>query len=73
MISHGGQTIGKRVLGIKVVLENGDPLDLKQAFLREFLGKSVLGVFVLGYFWMLFDKNNQCWQDKVAGTVVVSK
>ncbi len=25
----------------------------------------------LGYFWMLWDKEKQCWHDKIAGSVVV--
>ena len=25
----------------------------------------------LGYFWMLWDREKQCWQDKIAGSVVV--
>ena len=72
MIMHGGSTIGKRVLGIKVVSENGQPLTLMQAFLREFLGKSIFGVLIIGYLWMLFDQKKQCWQDKMGGTVVIT-
>lgn len=71
MISHGGATFGKRALKIKVIREDGGILTTTEAFLREFLGKAVLGVFLIGYLWMLIDKNKQCWQDKVGGTVVV--
>lgn len=72
MISHGGKTLGKQALGIKVIAENGQSLSVNQALLREFLGKTVMGVFIIGYFWMLFDKKKQCWQDKIAGTYVIA-
>jgi len=28
-------------------------------------------VFLLGYLWMLWDSEKQCWHDKFAGDVVV--
>ena len=70
-ISHGGQTLGKKLVKIRVVTAGGYKVDGSKAFLREFLGKGVMGMFVIGYFWMLFDKRKQCWQDKMADTVVV--
>jgi uncharacterized RDD family membrane protein YckC len=27
----------------------------------------------LGYFWAIWDKDNQAWHDKIAGTVVVKE
>lgn len=71
LLSRNGATVGKRLAGIRVVSADGSPLSGKQAFLREFLGKSVMGMFVIGFFWMLFDAKKQCWQDKIAGTLVV--
>jgi len=71
LISHGGQTLGKKLMKIKVLTVSGYEVDGSKAFLREFLGKGVMGMLVIGYFWMLFDKRKQCWQDKMADTVVV--
>ena len=70
---HGstGQTIGKMACKIKVVQENGDPLNYMKSFLR-WLGY-VLSTIVLyiGFFWVAFDKNKQGWHDKLANTFVI--
>ena len=70
--SPSGQTLGKRVLGIRVIdYATGGPLGYGKAFLR-YIGRIVSGaVCVLGYLWMLWDKEKQTWHDKIAGTVVV--
>lgn len=66
-----GQTLGKRVLGIKVVRTSGGPLGGGVAFLR-YLGHIPSSlVFGLGYLWMLWDDERQTWHDKIAATVVV--
>jgi uncharacterized RDD family membrane protein YckC len=66
-----GQTIGKRVLGIRVVKLNGGELGIGGGVLR-YVGRipSAL-VCGLGYFWALWDDEKQTWHDKIAGTVVV--
>jgi uncharacterized RDD family membrane protein YckC len=67
-----GQTLGKKVLGIKVVKkETRGPPGYTSAFLREIIGK-VISVVVLGLgcLWVIGDKNKQAWHDKIAGTVV---
>ncbi|KKQ92103.1 MAG: RDD domain containing protein [Microgenomates group bacterium GW2011_GWC1_39_7b] len=72
-IGAKGQTLGKMALKIKVVRAgtNEAPGYLK-AFLREVVGKFISSfVFLLGFLWMLWDKNKQTWHDKIAGTVVV--
>ena len=38
------------------------------------IGYHVSSIFCgLGYIWAIFDKNNQTWHDKLAGTYVVRK
>ncbi len=72
-IGAKGQTLGKMALKIKVVKvgTNEAPGYLK-AFLREVVGKFISSfVFLLGFLWMLWDKNKQTWHDKIAGTVVI--
>lgn len=68
-----GQTLGKKVLGIKVVKKDSQQAPgYMSAFLREVVGKFVSGiVFGLGYLWMLWDKDKQTWHDKIAGTIVI--
>ncbi len=70
--SNSGQTIGKRLLGIRVIdFGTGGPIGFGRAVIR-YLGRIVSGlVCFLGYFWMLWDKERQCWHDKFANDVVV--
>lgn len=69
--SRTGQTIGKTMLGIKIVGTDGKPLSGGQAFLR-FIGYLVSGiVFALGFIWVLFDRKRQGWHDKISGSYVV--
>lgn len=72
-IGKSGQTIGKRALGIKVMVKDSDvPVGYLNAFLREVVGKLVSGLVLgLGYFWVIWDKDKQGWHDKIAKTVVV--
>lgn len=67
-----GQTLGKRALGIRVIdFRGGGPIGYARGFLR-YIGRFVSSiVFLLGYFWMLWDKEKQTWHDKIATTVVV--
>jgi len=72
-IGAKGQTLGKMALKIKVVTAgtNEVPGYLK-AFLREVVGKFLSSfALLLGFLWMLWDKNKQTWHDKIAGTVVI--
>lgn len=69
-----GATYGKRICGIRVYDINGAPqIGYGRAFIR-YLMKIVSAIpLYLGYFWMLWDKEKQCWHDKVAGDVVVPR
>ncbi len=70
---HGtyGQTFGKMAMKIKVVNEDGTPLDYRKAFLR-WLGYFLCDLtFYIGYLWAAFDHRKQGLHDKVCRTVVV--
>jgi uncharacterized RDD family membrane protein YckC len=67
-----GQTIGKRALGIRVIdFRAGGPIGYGRGLLRTIARYLSAIVFFLGYLWMLWDREKQCWHDKIAGTVVV--
>jgi uncharacterized RDD family membrane protein YckC len=66
-----GQTIGKKVMGLKVVPVGGGKMDIVKALLR-YVGYFVSSIFLIGFIWILFDKNGQGFHDKIAGTKVVS-
>lgn len=67
-----GQTLGKMLVGIKVVNAQGNIPGLGGAALREVLGKLISAIVLfIGFFWIAFDNNKQGWHDKIAGTYVV--
>jgi uncharacterized RDD family membrane protein YckC len=67
-----GQTLGQMALGIRVVgLDNGGSIGYGRAFLRWLVSLISAAVILLGYLWMLWDKEKQCWHDKAANDVVV--
>ena len=70
--SPSGQTIGKRMLGIRVYdLRQGGPIGTGRAIGRYFARIVSAIPCLLGYFWMLWDKEKQTWHDKLVGSVVV--
>ena len=70
-----GMTPGKWLLGEKVVEKlTGNFPGFWRMILRETIGKFVSGIFLgLGYFWAIWDKDNQAWHNKITGTVVVKR
>lgn len=70
-----GMTPGKWLLGERVVEKlSGSYPGFWRMILREIIGKFVSGLVLgLGYFWAIWDKDNQAWHDKIAGTVVVRR
>jgi uncharacterized RDD family membrane protein YckC len=67
-----GQTLGKMALSIRVVdFDTGGPIGYARGAVR-WIGRYLSSiVFLLGYFWMLWDKEKQTWHDKLANDVVV--
>ena len=66
-----GGTPGKRLLGLRVVNNDGDEPGLAAGLVRYLVTLiSALALF-LGYLWMLWDGQRQTWHDKAAGTFVV--
>jgi uncharacterized RDD family membrane protein YckC len=67
-----GQTVGQMAMGIRVIdFTTGGPIGYGRALIR-WLVSIVSGVVILiGYLWMLWDREKQCWHDKAANDVVV--
>ncbi|HEX2259918.1 MAG TPA: RDD family protein [Actinomycetota bacterium] len=69
-----GQTPGKQLLKLRVVRANGQRAGFGSMLLREFIGKLISTViFMLGFIWILIDKDHQGWHDKLASTFVVQE
>jgi uncharacterized RDD family membrane protein YckC len=67
-----GQTLGQQAVGIRVIsFETGGSIGYGRAFIRVISAYLSAVVIVLGYLWMLWDGEKQCWHDKLAGDVVV--
>ncbi len=64
-------SFGKYFMGLKVVDEYGDRLNIKQSFIRNFSKAISYFVLWLGFIWILFDPKRQGWHDKIAKTLVV--
>ena len=75
---HNGQTVGKQAMGIRVVRENGQPMTIPSAIVRETLGRQLISLLSYGlylfpdYLWPLRDSRNQALHDKIARTFVVA-
>ena len=65
-----GQTLGKRVMGLRIVRTDGERLRLGNALRRE-IGYVISSILFLGFLWILFDNQRQGFHDKLAGTFVV--
>ncbi len=70
--SSRGQTPGMSAVGIRVISFDGSgSIGYGRAFIRWIAGYLSYLVLFLGFFWMLWDKEKQCWHDKLASDVVV--
>ena len=66
-----GQTVGKRLFGLRVVELTGKPLGLITCFGRYGGYAAGLATGGLGFLQVLWDPNRQAVQDKLAHTVVI--
>ncbi len=69
-----GYTIGKGVMGIKLIGEQtGQPIGAGMAFLRQLLHFVDSLPCYLGYLWPLWDPKRQTFADKILSTVVIEQ
>lgn len=66
-----GQSLGRKFLNIAVLNENGTPIGVGRAVLREVFGRWISAmVCYIGYLNAFWDKKRQMWHDKIAGCYV---
>lgn len=72
LVGSRGQTVGMTAARVRVIdKDGGGNIGYGRAFVR-WIGMYISALFIfLGYFWMLWDSENQCWHDKMANDVVV--
>ncbi|MFN2136803.1 MAG: RDD family protein [Candidatus Promineifilaceae bacterium] len=66
-----GMTIGKALMGVRVVRMNGQPLILTRCIRRYFAFILAALPFFLGLLWVLVDDRRQGWHDKLSDTCVI--
>ena len=73
-VKRNGQSIGKKLVGIKVVRTGGTPVTLGRVFWRRNFLNSALGIIpIYGFLDVLFifGESRQCVHDRIADTIVV--
>jgi len=71
-ITMNGQTIGKRVLKLRTIRNNGQPITLKHSAIRN-LFRVFIDMFGLGMVFIFFSKEHKRLGDYVASTIVVEE
>lgn len=66
-----GQTIGKKLVGLKVVNDNFKDISMGQAFIRFFVGIIDFNCLLIGLFISLGNKNKKRLGDIAAKTIVI--
>jgi uncharacterized RDD family membrane protein YckC len=66
----GGQTIGKLIVGVRVVVGNGELPPLGTAFLRHLAYFASAAIFALGFVMAALRADKRALHDLIAGTRV---
>ena len=73
--AFNGRTIGKSLMGLRVVTDQGVPISGIQAILRNVVGSTdgILGCYMLGFTSMFLTRKFQRLGDLAAGTMVIQE
>ncbi len=66
----GGQTLGKRIMGIRVLRSDGARVRLKRSVIR-YIGTWLSLPLFWGYLLVLIDNRRQAFHDRLADTIVI--
>lgn len=67
----GGQTLGMRVFGLRLVKDDGSPLSFVIAIVRWFALLVSFLALGIGVLWVAFTAQKKGWHDLIAGTSVL--
>jgi uncharacterized RDD family membrane protein YckC len=68
---HGGQTLGMKTWKIKLISNDSQTINWKQALIREITAIFSWLCLGLGFFWSVFDKNKRSWHDISSNTTLI--
>lgn len=71
-MTMNGQTIGKRILGLRAIRENGQPIGFSESLIRGLI-RSSADMMYIGMIIIFFHPMHKRLGDMAAGTVVVSE
>jgi len=69
--STTGQTVGKAVMGLRVVTTDGKRMGVRRSFIRTLCYTISLAPLGLGFLWVLGEDRRRAWHDKIAHTYVL--
>jgi uncharacterized RDD family membrane protein YckC len=68
---YRGATPGKMLISAKIVDAKSFGPPATGQLIGRYFAYILSSFFLLGFFWIAFDKRKQGWHDKLAGTVVI--
>lgn len=72
-VNWNGQTVGKKIMKIRIVKEDGGKVEYTTAIVRYICYFISAIPLFLGYLWVIWDGKKQAWHDKIASTVVIKE
>ena len=69
--STTGQTVGKAIMGLRVVTTDGKRMGVRRSFIRTLCYTLSLAPLGLGFLWVLGEDRRRTWHDKIAHTYVL--
>jgi uncharacterized RDD family membrane protein YckC len=69
--THGGQTLGMRAWRLRLTDRHGGRVGIVAASRRWLASLLSLGAMGLGYVWVLVDREQCTWHDRLSGTRVI--
>jgi uncharacterized RDD family membrane protein YckC len=71
LLSNSNKTIGKNIMGLKVVGKKNDSISVSMAFQREMLFKPISFLTIIGALYPYIDKDGGTLHDFLSGTQVI--
>ena len=72
LVGLRGRTLGKKLLGLKVLAQSGKPAGCLRSLLRETIAKAASVAFLmLGVMWIGFTRRKRGWHDMITKTCAI--